>query len=149
MNKVILCGMVGKFDTREDKYVHFSLGIKRSKKNEDGSYDTTWDNIRITAFGYAATYYKEWVNERDTLLVEGRITTYKKEINGKESTLLSVTADRIQKVSSAKEKEHNDVSYTSPKSKQPKQDKQKTLYDETDMDISFDANAGDDVEIPF
>lgn len=107
MNLVVLVGRVSfKNELENDNQLRFQLAVKRNYKNDEGEYDT--DFFSISSWGGLAKTINEYVNVGDTISVTGKLQTWNKELeNGSGMTVISITADKFEFISSKKKENEN------------------------------------------
>lgn len=135
MNKVILIGNITKdIELKQSNsgksFCNFTLAVKKSFKNNDGSYDA--DFINCVAFGKTAELLNSYMSKGSKLLVEGQINTNSyKDKDGIMKYQTNVSVERIEFLESknTKEQQTNQDDITPNDFDTSKNEEPKTNYD--------------------
>ena len=96
MNRVILLGRLGKDPEQGNNNCRFSLATTEKWKRKDSSIvdeKTEWHNI--TVFGRQAENCLQYIRKGSKILLEGKISYYKKEEGTESRTFTNIIADKI------------------------------------------------------
>jgi single-strand DNA-binding protein len=111
LNQVIIVGrLVSDPELRKTEngteVTNITLACPRSYKNADGEYDT--DFIDCTLWRGVATNTTEYCRKGDIIGVKGRVETKINEVDGEKKKSVSIVADKVTFLSSAKVKDETE-----------------------------------------
>jgi single-strand DNA-binding protein len=107
VNKVILVGTLGHDPapntSREGKdYTSLSLATNRYWRNKNGDLERRTDWHRVMVWGKKATLCQEYLKKGAPVAVEGFLSSFEVEEDGKRRWITSVTASDVEFLPSAK-----------------------------------------------
>jgi single-strand DNA-binding protein len=111
LNKVIIVGTLGSdpqdVQSRGGKnYTALSLATNRYWRNKEGNLERRTDWHRVTVWGKKATLCQENLKKGNPVCIEGYLSTFEVEEEGKKKLLTSITADEVTFLPANKEPSH-------------------------------------------
>jgi single-strand DNA-binding protein len=108
VNKVILVGTLGSdprnLTSRDGKsFTSLSLATNRFWKNKEGTVERHTDWHRVMVWGKKGVICQEYLKKGSPVCIEGYLSTYETEEDGKKKFNTSVTAEDINFLPSRKE----------------------------------------------
>lgn len=102
-NSVIIAGRATRdeeFSYTEGGSAYLNIGIANNQnwRNKSGEWINNPVYVNATLWGKAAERMQNKIKKGDPIIIEGKLSSYTKEIDGKKQTIVSINAFRVQKL---------------------------------------------------
>lgn len=107
-NSVIIAGRAtrdAELNYSEGGSAYLNIGIANNQnwRNKSGEWVDNTVFANATLWGKAAERMADKIKKGDPIIIEGKLSSYTKEIDGKKQTIVSINAFRVQKLTKGSE----------------------------------------------